>query len=150
MAVIPACIAGTALIGGTAPVGSARLSATDFISRSTLPRTPSSSSVRSFSRVLRSLMYIAISSIANATSASRLSGLIRIHGTSDPASIGRYASHGCIRMQNDDVNTLYPMVPVGTHVLVVGSRPASAGDWANPPNKDVPYTHLTVPTSYPV
>jgi len=63
-------------------------------------------------------------------------GLIRIHGTSDPASIGRYASHGCIRMQNADVTTLYPMVPVGTHVLVVGYRPASAGYWDTPPNKD--------------
>jgi lipoprotein-anchoring transpeptidase ErfK/SrfK len=63
-------------------------------------------------------------------------GLIRIHGTSDPASIGRYASHGCIRMQNADVTILYPMVPVGTHVLVVGYRPASAGYWDTPPNKD--------------
>ena len=63
-------------------------------------------------------------------------GLIRIHGTSDPASIGRYASHGCIRMQNEDVTALYPMVPVGTHVLVVGYRPASAGYWDTPPNKD--------------
>jgi L,D-transpeptidase ErfK/SrfK len=63
-------------------------------------------------------------------------GLIRIHGTSDPASIGRYASHGCIRMQNDEVTALYPLVPVGTHVLVVGYRPASAGYWDTPPGKD--------------
>ena len=63
-------------------------------------------------------------------------GLIRIHGTSDPASIGRYASHGCIRMNNDDVVTLYPMVPVGTHVLVVGYRPAGAAYWDTPPGKD--------------
>ena len=63
-------------------------------------------------------------------------GLIRIHGTSDPASIGRYASHGCIRMQNADVTTLYPMVSLGTHVLVVGYRPASAGYWDTPPSKD--------------
>ena len=63
-------------------------------------------------------------------------GLIRIHGTSDPASIGRYASHGCIRMQNADVTTLYPMVAVGTHVVVVGYRPASAGYWDTPPTKD--------------
>src|SRR5437660_1008885 len=63
-------------------------------------------------------------------------GLIRIHGTSDPASIGRYASHGCIRMQNADVTTLYPMVAVGTHVVVVGYRPASAGYWDPPTNQD--------------
>jgi lipoprotein-anchoring transpeptidase ErfK/SrfK len=63
-------------------------------------------------------------------------GLIRIHGTSDDASIGRYASHGCIRMHNTDVVALYPMVPVGTHVLVVGHRPAGAAYWDTPPGKD--------------
>ncbi|HTG46377.1 MAG TPA: L,D-transpeptidase family protein [Actinomycetota bacterium] len=63
-------------------------------------------------------------------------GLIRIHGTSDPASIGRYASHGCIRMNNDDVVALYPMVPVGTHVVVVGARPANASYWDTPPAQD--------------
>ena len=63
-------------------------------------------------------------------------GLIRIHGTSDPASIGRYASHGCIRMNNDDVVTLFPMIPVGAHVVVVGARPANAGYWDTPPAQD--------------
>jgi lipoprotein-anchoring transpeptidase ErfK/SrfK len=50
-------------------------------------------------------------------------GLIRIHGTNDESSIGHYASHGCIRMHNADVLRLYPLVPVGTHVLIVGARP---------------------------
>lgn len=52
-------------------------------------------------------------------------GLIRIHGTSpgERPSIGHYESHGCIRMLNEDVEQLYPLVPVGTHVLIVGSRP---------------------------
>jgi lipoprotein-anchoring transpeptidase ErfK/SrfK len=63
-------------------------------------------------------------------------GLIRIHGTSDDASIGRYASHGCIRMHNDEVVALYPMVPVGTHVLIVGHRPAGAAYWDTPPGMD--------------
>ena len=63
-------------------------------------------------------------------------GLIRIHGTSDPASIGRYASHGCIRMNNDDVVILFPMIPVGAHVVVVGARPANAGYWDTPPAQD--------------
>ena len=48
-------------------------------------------------------------------------GLIRIHGTTDPTSIGRYASHGCIRMQNEEIEDLFERVPVGTKVLVVGS-----------------------------
>jgi lipoprotein-anchoring transpeptidase ErfK/SrfK len=50
-------------------------------------------------------------------------GLIRIHGTNDESSIGHYASHGCIRMHNADVIRLYPLVPVGTHVIIVGARP---------------------------
>ena len=40
-------------------------------------------------------------------------GLIRIHGTPSDDSIGRYASHGCIRMHNSEIEQLYPMVPVG-------------------------------------
>ncbi len=63
-------------------------------------------------------------------------GLIRIHGTSDPGSIGRYASHGCIRMNNDDVVQLFPMIPVGAHVVIVGARPANAGYWDTPPAMD--------------
>lgn len=36
-----------------------------------------------------------------------------IHGTNRPASIGRNASHGCIRMRNRDVEELFEMVAVG-------------------------------------
>jgi lipoprotein-anchoring transpeptidase ErfK/SrfK len=43
---------------------------------------------------------------------------IRIHGTEDTSSIGTYASHGCIRMLMPDVEELYPLVPIGTPVLV--------------------------------
>jgi lipoprotein-anchoring transpeptidase ErfK/SrfK len=52
-------------------------------------------------------------------------GLIRIHGTSpgERPSIGHYESHGCIRMLNEDVEQLYPLVPDGTHVLIIGHRP---------------------------
>lgn len=41
-----------------------------------------------------------------------------IHGTNDPASIGHYVSHGCIRMHNEDVLTLSHYVPVGTRVTI--------------------------------
>jgi lipoprotein-anchoring transpeptidase ErfK/SrfK len=63
-------------------------------------------------------------------------GLIRIHGTTSPDSIGRYASHGCIRMHNEDVEALYDLVPVGTKVIIVGSRPswASEGDVPETPD----------------
>ena len=41
-----------------------------------------------------------------------------IHGTDDPASIGRAASHGCVRLRNEDIAKLYDMVPVGTAVYI--------------------------------
>jgi lipoprotein-anchoring transpeptidase ErfK/SrfK len=43
---------------------------------------------------------------------------ILIHGTYASGSIGRYASHGCVRMFLSDVEGLYPQVPVGTRVLI--------------------------------
>jgi lipoprotein-anchoring transpeptidase ErfK/SrfK len=43
---------------------------------------------------------------------------IRIHGTYDVGSIGTHASHGCIRMLMSDVEQIYPLVPIGTRVIV--------------------------------
>ncbi|MDZ4168667.1 MAG: L,D-transpeptidase [Coriobacteriia bacterium] len=44
---------------------------------------------------------------------------IRIHGTSKRYSIGTAASHGCMRMLREEVEALYPLVPVGTTVYIV-------------------------------
>lgn len=41
-----------------------------------------------------------------------------IHGTDVPTSIGRSVSHGCIRVRNEDIETLFRIVPVGTPVYV--------------------------------
>ena len=41
-----------------------------------------------------------------------------IHGTDVPSSIGRDASHGCIRVRNEDAELLYRMVPLGTVVYI--------------------------------
>lgn len=41
-----------------------------------------------------------------------------LHGTDEPASIGRAASHGCVRLRNEDIETLYRIVPVGTVVYI--------------------------------
>src|SRR3954453_13752976 len=38
-----------------------------------------------------------------------------IHGTNVPSSIGRNASHGCIRMRNHDVEELFEIVAVELH-----------------------------------
>ena len=46
-------------------------------------------------------------------------GNYAIHGTNDPASIGGFVSHGCIRMFNADVMELYARVPIGAKVAVL-------------------------------
>ncbi len=43
----------------------------------------------------------------------------RIHGTNEPASIGKAVSSGCIRMLNQDVIDLYTRVPIGAPVIVL-------------------------------
>ncbi|WP_312526770.1 L,D-transpeptidase [Paracoccus sp. (in: a-proteobacteria)] len=43
---------------------------------------------------------------------------IRIHGTTEPGSIGRSVSNGCIRMRNEAVMDLFEQVPIGTPVYV--------------------------------
>lgn len=47
-------------------------------------------------------------------------GTYGIHGTNKPESIGRYASHGCFRMRNKDIEKLYEMVPLGATVVIDG------------------------------
>jgi lipoprotein-anchoring transpeptidase ErfK/SrfK len=44
---------------------------------------------------------------------------IRIHGTTQPQSIGSAASNGCFRMINDHVMDLYRRVGLGTEVVVL-------------------------------
>ena len=41
-----------------------------------------------------------------------------IHGTNDPSSIGKAVSHGCVRMQNKDVEELARTIPIGTSVTI--------------------------------
>lgn len=50
-------------------------------------------------------------------------GIYGIHGTNKPWSIGQYASAGCIRMHNSDVEELYEWVAVGTPVTIEGPIP---------------------------
>jgi len=45
-------------------------------------------------------------------------GVIGIHGTNDPSSIGRRVSHGCIRLANADIDRLARLLPLGTPVAV--------------------------------
>lgn len=43
---------------------------------------------------------------------------IGFHGTPTRDSVGRAASHGCVRMYNEDIRQLFEMVSVGTPVVV--------------------------------
>lgn len=45
--------------------------------------------------------------------------LFRIHGTTEPRSIGQAVSSGCIRMMNQDVIDFYSRVPSGSKVVVL-------------------------------
>ncbi len=45
-----------------------------------------------------------------------------IHGTNEPKSIGKAASHGCIRMAKPDLEEFYAMVQVGDTVELIGQR----------------------------
>jgi N-acetyl-anhydromuramyl-L-alanine amidase AmpD len=47
-------------------------------------------------------------------------GTFGIHGTNKPWSIGQFASHGCIRMRNKDVEELFEWTPIGTPVSITG------------------------------
>ena len=45
-----------------------------------------------------------------------------IHGTNRPSSIGKNASHGCIRLKNSDVEDLFARVRVGDRVSLLAER----------------------------
>ncbi|MGA3046854.1 MAG: L,D-transpeptidase [Terracidiphilus sp.] len=45
-----------------------------------------------------------------------------IHGTNEPNSIGKAASHGCIRMARADLEELFPLVANGDTVELIGQR----------------------------
>ena len=45
-------------------------------------------------------------------------GPIGIHGTNEPTLIGDAASHGCIRLFNDDMTRLFKLAPAGTPVEI--------------------------------
>lgn len=52
-----------------------------------------------------------------------------IHGTNAPWNIGKYVSHGCIRMRNKDVEELFYQIDKGTPVHII-YEPNKAG-WAD-------------------
>jgi lipoprotein-anchoring transpeptidase ErfK/SrfK len=51
-----------------------------------------------------------------------------IHGTNRPRSIGKAASHGCIRMRKDDLEELFDTVETGDEVEIIGERDAETAE----------------------
>lgn len=51
-----------------------------------------------------------------------------IHGTNAPGSIGKAASHGCIRMARPDLERLFALVAVGDKVELIGQRDAETAE----------------------
>lgn len=43
---------------------------------------------------------------------------VYIHGSPDIVEMGKPGSHGCVRMRNADIVTLFDMVPAGTAVTI--------------------------------
>jgi lipoprotein-anchoring transpeptidase ErfK/SrfK len=46
-------------------------------------------------------------------------GAYLIHGTNNPLAVGMAVTHGCMRMYPEDVEALFPTVPVGTKVRII-------------------------------
>ncbi len=59
-------------------------------------------------------------SVNRGTGRDSLERYIYVHGTNHPEDLGRPASHGCIRMSNEDVADLFERVREGDALVVVG------------------------------
>jgi L,D-transpeptidase ErfK/SrfK len=46
-------------------------------------------------------------------------GSYMIHGTNNPIAVGLAVTHGCIRMYPEDVEQLFPLIPVGMQVRLI-------------------------------
>jgi lipoprotein-anchoring transpeptidase ErfK/SrfK len=46
-------------------------------------------------------------------------GVIGLHGTNDPSSIGQRVSHGCIRMSNEGITSLAGILPLGVPIEIL-------------------------------
>lgn len=51
-----------------------------------------------------------------------IGGHYGIHGTNRPSSVGHYVSHGCIRMHEEDVEKVFPLVEVNAPVTIYYDR----------------------------
>lgn len=67
-----------------------------------------------------------------------------IHGTNEPNSIGKAASHGCIRMGRKDLEEFYALVAVGDTVRLIGKSNDETARLFAPPATIVPNIEPTL------
>ena len=61
---------------------------------------------------------IGISAFSPVLTAWAQGGPIAIHGTSDPSSVGRAVTHGCLRIANPELARMFLAMPEGTPVFI--------------------------------
>ena len=61
---------------------------------------------------------LAVSAFSNVLQGWTAGGPIAIHGTNAPWTIGRAASHGCVRVPNETLMRLFAATPGGTPVVI--------------------------------
>jgi lipoprotein-anchoring transpeptidase ErfK/SrfK len=71
----------------------------------------------------------------------------RIHGTNNPATIGKQVSSGCIRLTNEDVTDLYNRVQLGAKVVVLPMNSGATIARALAPNRQA-IQQVSVTSSY--
>jgi lipoprotein-anchoring transpeptidase ErfK/SrfK len=72
-----------------------------------------------------------------------------IHGTNAPRSIGRAASHGCIRLRNREMERLFAMLRVGDVVQIRGERDEQTTQIFGDADQTVVASAETTPQSIP-
>ncbi len=73
-----------------------------------------------------------------------------IHGTNVPRSIGKRASHGCIRMAQADLEELFEIVRIGDVVVLEGQRTAEVAAVFGVPQVPAGKTVIAAATAGPV
>lgn len=95
--------------GADAPVG------TIFKSRRPVGRWRAGSPVTPDDLITSRILWLDGLEAHNANTYSRY---IYLHGTNQEHLLGRPHSHGCVRLSNEAVITLFDLVPVGTGVVI--------------------------------
>ena len=72
-----------------------------------------------------------------------------IHGTNAPQSVGKSASHGCIRMRKHDIEELFDLVRVGDPVEMVNEASGELAKLFETPAPPAKLTRVSTPRNHP-